>query len=229
MKPENIFIIRHGESEGNVNKQIYKEKPDFALNLTEKGKQQARDAGKKLYSIIRDNPMAVYYSSFFRTIQTLNHIGESVNKNTWIPEWVREDPRLREQEWHGKLPISGFDEDAEEERDKFSTFYFRFTNGGESCADVFDRMSDFLSTLNRDFQNPRFPKHCLLVMHGMSMRLFLMRFFHKRVAEFETWNNPHNCEIFHLKLNEHCKYDFDFNTLRKKTVLHEHRCDLTIL
>jgi broad specificity phosphatase PhoE len=45
MKPIRIFIIRHGESEGNVDKNIYLKKPDYALNLTSTGIEQARGAG----------------------------------------------------------------------------------------------------------------------------------------------------------------------------------------
>jgi len=40
MKPSKIILIRHGQSEGNVNKSLYKEKPDFAMNLTLKGKNK---------------------------------------------------------------------------------------------------------------------------------------------------------------------------------------------
>ena len=34
MKPQNIFIIRHGQSQGNVDKNIYKTQPDYTLKLT---------------------------------------------------------------------------------------------------------------------------------------------------------------------------------------------------
>lgn len=39
MKPNKLFLVRHGESEGNVNKSIYAEKPDYTLELTEAGKK----------------------------------------------------------------------------------------------------------------------------------------------------------------------------------------------
>ena len=53
MKPKRIILIRHGESEGNVDRAIYNVKPDYALELTEKGKQQARDVGKKLADLVK--------------------------------------------------------------------------------------------------------------------------------------------------------------------------------
>ena len=57
MKPKRILLIRHGESEGNVNKGMYGQKPDYALLLSDKGKQQARDAGVRLRKIVGDETM----------------------------------------------------------------------------------------------------------------------------------------------------------------------------
>jgi broad specificity phosphatase PhoE len=39
MKPKRIILVRHGESESNVDKDILKQKPDFAVNLTLKGRE----------------------------------------------------------------------------------------------------------------------------------------------------------------------------------------------
>src|SRR6185295_12814723 len=105
-----------------------------------------------------------------------------------------EDPRLREQE-HTPRVLTGEDDDRdaiEKERDDYGHFYYRF-EGGESCADVFDRISDFLSTLFRDFEKPEFPNDVVIVSHGMTNRLFLMRLLKYTVEEFEFLRNPDNC------------------------------------
>ena len=234
MKPKNIFLIRHGESEGNVNKLIYAEKPDYALNLTELGHSQARGAGEFLSLKYGDfNDFAVYHSPFFRTMQTLNSIADQKNSpllrtHKFNRRWVREEPRIREQEWHGKLPVDGYNHDAETERDAYGHFYYRF-DGGESCADVYDRVSDFMDTLHRDFQKEDYPENCLIVTHGMTMRLFIMRWFHKTVEEFESWGNPANCQIVQLKKNDVDKYDIVGGIPFKiHQVCHDFRCDLTI-
>ena len=54
-----LIILRHGESEGNVDEQIYKEKPTSELKLTETGKKQATSAGR---SIVSQQPYAGNYS-----------------------------------------------------------------------------------------------------------------------------------------------------------------------
>lgn len=201
MKPKRIFLIRHGQSEGNVNYDFYKSKPDYTLELTELGNQQALDAGKKLKEIIGENKIMFYISPLWRTRQTFENIVESFNPKNY--SW-REDPRIREQEW-GHLRNVEESYRVEKERDEFGTFYYRIPDG-ESCADVFDRMSDFFNTLHRDFEKTDFPENCVLVTHGTSIRCLLMRWFHWTVEDFESTGNPYNCEIFEMELQPNNKY-----------------------
>jgi broad specificity phosphatase PhoE len=232
MKPKNIFLIRHGQSEGNVNKAIYAKKPDYALSLTEVGEAQARVAGEDLLRMGGNwGNFAVYYSPFFRTIETFNNISLAKNKIYDVGfnrRWVREEPRIREQEWHGKLPIDGYSQEKENERDNYGHFYYRF-DGGESCADVYDRVSDFMDTLHRDFQKDDYPENCLIVTHGMTMRLIIMRWFHNTVEEFETWGNPDNCQIVRLQRNHEDKYDIvGGNPFKIHKVRHDYQCQLNV-
>lgn len=232
MKPRRILILRHGQSEGNVDKTVYARKPDYAVDLTAEGRYQSQVAGHIIRNTIGDEKLAVYYSPFYRTIQTLNNVSKTLkfdNINRIVS--VREEPRIREQEWHGRIPLdydANLSDVLERERDEHGTFFYRF-EGGESCADVYDRVSDFMNTLHRDFQKDDFPENVLLVMHGMTMRVFMMRWFHKTVAEFETWSNPYNCELFTLELNKNKdNYNFDFNTIRTDAVVHSYQCKLEL-
>lgn len=197
MKPQRIFLIRHGESEGNVDKTVYTRKPDYALSLTTKGIQQVNDAGKKIRDIIKEEDIFFYISPFWRARETYLGIHKYLNCSSSVPY---EDSRLREQEW-GHRNGKSFQGDLEEERDSYGHFYFRFPDG-ESCADVYDRISDFLNTLFRDFQKPEMAKNIGIVFHGMTMRVFLMRWFHMTVEEFEILANPKNAEFLVLEYNE---------------------------
>lgn len=123
--------------------------------------------------------------------------------NTWK---YYEDPRLREQEWAGALRKDGYLSELENERDAFGHFYYRF-DGGESCADVYDRISSFLNTMYRDFEKEHFAENVIIVTHGMALRVFLMRFFHLSVEMFEELKNPKNCQSVMLKRNDIGKYD----------------------
>src|ERR1700719_4331250 len=97
MKPQNIYLIRHGESEGNIDKNSYASIPDYMLTLTDTGKQQAINTGKELRKMIKPGTkIAFYISPFWRTRMTFENIALSFDKKdiTW-----KEDPRIREQEW----------------------------------------------------------------------------------------------------------------------------------
>ena len=201
MKPKRIILVRHGESEGNVDHQRYEEVPDYALNLTARGIEQAQKAGQKIRKVIGGEMISVYISPFCRTRQTFAEIKKSVQEN--IARKI-EDPRIREQEWGHLRPIDE-NQDIKKERDEYSTFYFRIPDG-ESGADVYDRVSTFMETLHRDFRKPDFPDNALIVTHGMTLRLFLMKWFHWHVEEFENVRNPKNCQIVILEKEENGKY-----------------------
>jgi broad specificity phosphatase PhoE len=219
MKPKRIILIRHGESEGNVNKRIYNLKPDFALLLTGKGKQQAAAAGALIKEMVQDEKLKFYVSPLFRTRQTFKQICKHFPDTQY--HW-QEEPRLREQEW-GHLRSMEECIEIETQRDSYGTFYFRIPDG-ESAADVYDRVSDFFNTLYRDFAKKDYPDNAVMVTHGMSIRLFLMRWFHFTVEEFELIANPLNCAVVVMELQDSGKYILS-TPLNKHRVAHGWRLE----
>lgn len=237
MKPDRIFIVRHGESQGNVDRKIYEQVPDYALELTVQGREQARNVGKEIASIVEDGKIQFYVSPFFRTRQTYLGIMESFPKIKDKFEILSkldytsfkscnyyEDARLREQEWPQRMESrADYKDTVEIERDSYGHFYYRFDTG-ESVSDVYDRISDFLNTLHRDFHKNDFPENVIIVTHGMTMRTIIMRWFHKSVEEFERWANPKNCEYFLLELEQNGKYTLK-NDLKIHNLNHTFRFD----
>ena len=210
MKPNKIILIRHAESEGNADRKIYSSKPDYKLALSEKGKLEAQKAGKNLKEIIHNSSIQVYCSPFYRTRETWNIIKEELNSNSIN---YKEDPRIREQEW-GHFRSFELNEEIVKERDEFGLFYFRIPDG-ESGADVYDRVSDFVGSMFRNFQKKDFAEIVVLVTHGMTLRIFLMKWFYWTVEEFENLKNPKNCEIIILEKNKNDKYQL-ISELEKK-------------
>lgn len=201
MKPNRILLIRHGESEGNADRNHYLTVPDYALLLTQRGVEQAQQAGKEIREMIGDESIYAYVSPYFRTRQTFEYLRSSIEEN--IAKTI-EDPRIREQDW-GHLRHPDENEEIMRQRDGFSTLYYRIPDG-ESGADVFDRVSTFLETLYRDFNKKDYPQNTLIVTHGLTLRLFLMRWFHWTVEEFEDLRNPRNCQIVVMEKNAHDRY-----------------------
>ncbi len=216
MKPKRIILIRHGESAGNADKDVYRHTPDYAVRLTNKGIYQAKDAGQTIKEFTSEKKYGddeetatygIYYSPYFRTRETMDNALKTQEEEPINEKYIKfkkEDPRLREQEYSGKLRTTDRI-DFEKEREQYGKFFYRM-DGGESGADLWDRMSDFIGTLHRDFENKEYPKNILIFTHGMSMRIFIMRFFKFTVEEFEMWKNPRNAEMYILELQADNKY-----------------------
>jgi broad specificity phosphatase PhoE len=214
MKPNRIILVRHGESQGNENREIYATVPDYALQLTDKGIRQAREAGRHLRSLIGDESVFFYISPLWRTRMTFEEIVRSFERDKFR---FREEPRIREQEW-GHLRNLDDNEQIDKARNSFGSFYYRIPEG-ESAADVYDRISDFFGTLHRDFDKEHFPQNVVIVTHGMAIRLFLMRWYHWTIEEFDTVANPLNGEYVVMEKKEDHKYHL-VSTLRRKPPQH---------
>jgi broad specificity phosphatase PhoE len=214
MKPHRIILIRHGESQGNHNREIYATIPDYALELTEKGKEQASSAGRKLKQMIGDESVFFYISPLWRTRMTFEEIAHEFDQDQFR---YREEPRIREQEW-GHLRNLDDNEVIDEARNTFGSFYYRIPEG-ESAADVYDRISDFFGTLHRDFEKDHFPQNVIIVTHGMTLRLFLMRWYHWTIEEFDEYANLQNGEFVVMEKKDDNKYHL-MTEMRKRKPQH---------
>ena len=200
-RPHRIILIRHGESQANVDPKLHSNTPDHRIPLTERGVEQAREAGAKLVPEFHKSEsgsirIQFYTSPYLRARQTCQLITDSL-KELGVSDFHNyEDPRLREQDF-GNYRHPGEHAALEVERDEFGTFFYRLP-GGESGADVFDRLSGAMDTMHRDFHKPDFPENMIVVSHGLTIRLFLMRWFHWTVEQFEKLRNPHNCQHYVL-------------------------------
>jgi hypothetical protein len=81
--PRRIVIIRHGNSKGNVDETEYSRTPDSRVELTEKGWEQARQAGEQLRAMLlpdgRASRVFVYCSPYIRCQQTLEGVLKGAN------------------------------------------------------------------------------------------------------------------------------------------------------
>lgn len=201
MKPQRIFLVRHGQSQGNADPENYATVPDYALKLTEQGMSQAVEAGRQIAGIIGGGLVRAYVSPWHRSRETFDGIASELGDQI-----IRrlEDPRIREQDWGHLQSVENLKR-INQERKEYSPFYYRLPDG-ESGADVYDRVSTFLETLYRDFDRPDFPENALIVTHGMTLKIFLMRWFHWTVEQFEAASTPRNGEVFVMELEANGHY-----------------------
>eukprot|EP00928_Gymnodinium_smaydae_P091551 TRINITY_DN7526_c0_g1_i2.p1 TRINITY_DN7526_c0_g1~~TRINITY_DN7526_c0_g1_i2.p1 ORF type:complete len:298 (+),score=24.43 TRINITY_DN7526_c0_g1_i2:89-982(+) len=212
--PKRLILVRHGQSEGNVDHTIYKHTADNALHLTRAGQQQALAAGRRLKELLGDEPAKFIVSPYVRTRETFAGIAQSFSPSGNIDDldWS-EDPRLREQDF-GNYQDPEVMAPMKRERKDFGAFYYRFPEG-ESSADVYDRVSSFLDSQyrrwNRDLDTDIVST--VLVVHGLTINVFLMRYFKYSVDEFNQYENFDNCEFLVMERD-----DVDGNLRIKKVV-----------
>lgn len=209
MKPKRIILIRHGESEGNTDWSVYENIQNHNIKLTSNGIEQAILAGRELKKIIGKETIHFYISPYIRTRQTYKGLLKNLDKNS---SFLIEEPRLREQDT-GHYREKDLYIKNRKYMENFGKFYYRFPEG-ESGADVYDRVSTFLETLHRDFRKKNFSQNVVIVTHGLTMRLFLMRWFHLKVEEYENTTNPKNCEFIVMTKMRNNKFQISGGTYK---------------
>jgi len=201
-RPKRIILVRHGESIANLDAKLYQSTPDNQIPLSDKGRRQALIAGKNLRMMIGTESVRFYVSPYARSRQTWEGIiegGQWGNKDYT----AREEPRLREQDWGNfQDPVQMCKVDKE--RRQFGSFYYRMPNG-ESGADVWDRVTSVWDTMYREFAD-RTSQNYVLVTHGLTIRLFLMRYYQWTVEQFNELWNPRNCQFAVMELQADAKY-----------------------
>jgi broad specificity phosphatase PhoE len=193
--PKRILLVRHGQSQGNVDEEAYHTIPDWLIPITDKGKEQAVEMGKTIKEIIKDEPLYIYYSPYLRTRQTMCAMMESLSENRIYG--IREEPRITEQQF-GNFQNKEMN-NYKKEKDSFGRFYYRFPSG-EAGLDVYNRVTSFIGSLFREWyshtNDEEFSNtNVIIVTHGLSLRLFIMRWFHFTVHQFEKSINPSNGAI----------------------------------
>jgi broad specificity phosphatase PhoE len=123
-----LIILRHGESEGNVDEQIYKDKPTSELKLTETGKKQATSAGRSIVSQIVRGRVAIFCSSFDRALGTMEKVKDELSAAgiEIKSETILDD--LKEQKY-GNAAGLAYIADRKESRQKYDNYEYCFPQG----------------------------------------------------------------------------------------------------
>lgn len=103
-RPRRIILVRHGQSEGNVDETVYTRVPDPKIGLTPTGWAQAQACGTRIRELVSGDAGAgddwkvyFYVSPYRRTLETLRGLGTAFERERIVG--VREEPRLREQDF----------------------------------------------------------------------------------------------------------------------------------
>ena len=200
-RPKRIILVRHGNSEANNNYDLYLTIPDNKIHLSQKGIEQAKEAGKRLKKLLGNESIQFYVSPYTRTKETYENILESLKDNVSSCIYVSS---LREQEY-GNLQSDMANQFKEQE--KVGEYFYRFKNG-ESGADVHARMSIFLQYLFRRILAIDYQKYdnVVIVSHNLAIRLFMMNFLNLPVSEYDNIKQIGNAQFWVIEKDEFGKY-----------------------
>jgi 2,3-bisphosphoglycerate-dependent phosphoglycerate mutase len=211
--PEKLWIVRHGQSAGNVARDAAHEARldviDIALRdvdvpLSDLGHKQADALGRWFAALPEgEKPEIVLSSPYVRARQTARAICEAGGVGASARQPIV-DERLREREFgvFDRLTANGIRQkhpDLAEHRALLGKFYFR-APGGESWADVILRLRGALDTISLHHADRR----VLIICHQvvvLCLRYILEELDEATILTIDREGDVVNCGV--------CEYEFE--------------------
>ena len=200
---KNIYIIRHGQSQGNVKEIVNPDNYIIDMNvpLTKLGAMQAASAGLTLNNYLKSKNGVFWVSPVMRTRATAKNIMRNIGILGY--DYI-EDPRLVEQDfgdfdfqfyeqWEKISPHSHFINQARY-KDESGRFFARLENG-ENMLDVYNRVSLFVKT-RLECTNY---KENIIVTHGNTSRALVMFLLNLKVEDYYSMQPPSNASIRYIE------------------------------
>ena len=205
--PSVLWIVRHGESAGNVARdearaaglpRIALETRDVDVPLSPRGVEQAEALARWFAAMQRaERPEAVLCSPYVRAVQTADVIARGGGLAPGSPAHCL-DERLREREFGilDRLTTLGIRElhpQQAEQRGHVGKFYHR-PPGGESWCDVILRLRSALDTLSLHYADRR----VLIVGHQvvvLCLRYLLEKLTEAEILAIDAQGDVANCGV----------------------------------
>ena len=212
--PDTLWIIRHGESSGNVARDaadlgrlsvIDIAERDVDVPLSALGHEQSTALAHWFAGMPpAERPTVVITSPYLRASQTADHIRELGGvdaKAVWVT-----DERLREKEFGilDRLTRYGIEEkfpDQAEARARVGKFYHR-PPGGESWCDVILRLRSVLDTISLHHSAPG--ARVLIVAHQvivLCLRYLLEEMTEEQILTIDRVGDVANCGVTEYALD----------------------------
>jgi broad specificity phosphatase PhoE len=204
--PQEIWLIRHGQSAGNVARDAAEAAAGHMIDIAERdvdvplsdlGIRQSEALASWFASLPQhERPNVVLHSPYVRAAETAKILIRRLERDTLLA--INADERLREKEFGilDRLTTHGIAHkypDLYAQRQHVGKFYFR-PPGGESWADVILRLRSVLDTLSRDWCHER----VVIVAHQVIVNCF--RYLFERLDEatilaFDRAGDVPNCSV----------------------------------
>ena len=205
--PSRIWIVRHGESAGNVARdaahgaglaRIDIAERDIDVPLSTRGEQQADALGQWFAVMVpEERPEVVLTSPYVRAQETAARIRAAGGLTDHAPEYVV-DERLREKELGtlDRLTRAGIEQlypEQAEMRTRLDKFYYR-PPSGESWCDVILRLRSAMDTISLHHGE----KRVLIVAHQvvvLCLRYLLENLTEAEILGIDAEADVANCSV----------------------------------
>jgi broad specificity phosphatase PhoE len=204
--PQEIWLVRHGQSAGNVARDVAEAAAGLRVDIAERDVDVPLSAlGERQAAALADwfaalppseRPTVVLHSPYVRAAQTARIVMDRLARDDLLA--VHADERLREKEFGilDRLTVLGIADkypELHEQRQHVGKFYFR-PPGGESWCDVILRLRSVLDTLTREYSRER----VLIVGHQVIVNCFrylVERMDEAAILEQDRAGDVPNCSV----------------------------------
>ena len=206
--PQTLWVVRHGQSAGNVARDAAEAEGlpvidlawrDIDVPLSELGQAQSRALGQWFArQEPRHQPQVILCSPYLRAQQTARAVAEHGQILGGAGAKLRLDERLREKEFGilDRLTRYGIQQQhphLDAQRAHVGKFYFR-PPGGESWCDVILRLRSLLEMVAREYAEQR----VLVVAHQVivnCMRYLLEHMDEEQILDIDHKGDVPNCAV----------------------------------
>jgi broad specificity phosphatase PhoE len=214
--PDRIWIVRHGQSAGNVARdaamaadldRIALAKRDVDVPLSDTGEDQSRALGRWFARAADDDrPDTLLCSPYLRARQTASLFRDAGGADP--DEVICGDERLREKEFGilDGLTVSGIHKlqpDQAEFRRLLGKFYHR-PPGGESWCDVILRLRSFMDTVSLHYAGRRVMifAHQVVVL---CLRYIIENMDEEQILAIDAQGDVANCGVTEYRFDPHVR------------------------
>jgi broad specificity phosphatase PhoE len=204
--PQEIWLVRHGQSAGNVARDAAEAKAGLLIDIAERdvdvplsdlGVEQSHALAQWFAAMPESKrPNVVLHSPYRRAADTARIVIEHMGPSRLMA--TQADERLREKEFGilDRLTVLGISHkypELHEQRQHVGKFYFR-PPGGESWCDVILRLRSIIDTITREYSRER----VLIVGHQVTVNCF--RYLFERldeatILEHDRAGDVPNCSV----------------------------------
>ncbi|KKK37754.1 hypothetical protein WQ57_12410 [Mesobacillus campisalis] len=190
----NIYVIRHGEAQHNIDRSVMAHTHDSQHSLTVLGQKQVEETGEFMKGIL-DEKTIVYSSPYLRTMETANAIHKHLPAT--VPFY--QNPLIREWELGNLYDFANRTPEAKKEFKAAGQFYFRYPNG-ESLADVYLRATMFMNTVVERVRRQQRYENIVIVSHAAFMHMLLAFLLNWPVDDLLNFKPIENAAV--IKIDE---------------------------